>query len=238
MLYFTLVRKMYFVEKTINKLYNNGYTFFLNPKELKEITNHLKKNSYEIYKPYEYSEKNIVYIKEPEIILLEIKTNALLKHQDILGSLFSLKIDDGLFGDIIITNNKYYFYTFKQMKSFFETEFVKIGRNNIKLEEKNLDFFADYTPTYEEMKVITSSLRIDSVIAKVIHTNRDRIKELIKDKMITYNYEILSDGNKLLKPGDTFSVRKCGKYKFDSIVKNTKKNNLILSILKYSDKNY
>ena len=51
---------MYLVEKTINKLNSTGYTYFLNPKDLKEVTNHLKKNSYNIYKPYPDSEKNII----------------------------------------------------------------------------------------------------------------------------------------------------------------------------------
>ena len=237
MLYFRLVKKMYLVEKTLNKLYNNGYTFFLNPKDLKEVTNHLKKNSYEILKSNEYSEKNIIYLKKPEIVLLEIKVNAKLRHQDILGSLFSLKIDDGLFGDILIINGKYYFYTFKEMKTFFEMEFTKIGKNNIKLEEKELNYLDSYEPEFEEMKIITSSLRIDAIIAKVIHTNRDGIKDLIKDKKITYNYELLKNGTKTLKIGDVFSVRKYGKYRFESIEANTKKDNLIIKIFKYNEKN-
>ena len=171
------------------------------------------------------------------MILLEIKTNASLRHQDILGSLFALKIDDSLFGDIIIDNNKYYFYTFKEMKPFFENEFTKVGKNNIKLEEKEIDFLNNYVPKYEEIKIITSSLRIDSVIAKVIHTNRDKIKELIRDKKIIHNYDLLKDGAKNLKIGDNFSVRKFGKFKFDNIISNTKKDNIIINILKYTDKN-
>ena len=51
MLYFTLVKKMYLVEKTINKLYTCGYTFFLNPRDLNEVISHLKKNSYQIFDP-------------------------------------------------------------------------------------------------------------------------------------------------------------------------------------------
>ena len=228
---------MYLIEKTINKLYQSGYTFFLNPKELQDVISHLRKNTYDIYKPYKYSEKNIIYTKKPEIILLEIKTGATLRHQDILGSLFSLKINDNLFGDIIITNNHYYFYTFKNMKTFFEQEFTKVGRNSIELEEKNIDLLDGYEKEFEELEIITSSLRIDSVIAKIIHTNRDSIKDLIKDKKIIYNYEILKDGSKNLKIGDTFSIRKYGKYCFNGILNNTKKDNLIISVLKYSNKN-
>ena len=235
MLYFTLVKKMYLVEKTINKLYTCGYTFFLNPRDLNEVISHLKKNSYQIFKPHKHSEKNIIYTKEPKIILFEIKTNNILRHQDILGSLFSLKIDDGLFGDIIIIRNKYYFYTFENMKDFFKLEFTKIGKSNINLEEKELSLLENYAPKYEMIKIVTPSLRIDSIIAKIIHTNRDKIKELIKDKDIIYNYDLLKNGAKILKVGDVFSIRKHGKYKFDSVITNTKKENLIINILKYTN---
>lgn len=227
---------MYLVEKSINKLYQDGFTFFLNPQELKEITNHLKKHTYSIYKPYANAEKTILYTNGiPDIILFEIKIPISVRHQDILGSLFSLKIDEHLFGDIILFNNHYYFYTFRYMQTFFEMEFTKIKNANIELIERELDILDDYEPLFENIKVIASSLRIDSVIAKVIHTNRDSIKDLIKDKKIVYNYEVLKDGTKNISIGDTFSIRKIGKFKFLEIDGTTKRNNMVLNILKYID---
>ena len=225
---------MYLIEKTINKLYQDGFTNFLNPKDLKDVTNHLKKNTYCIYKPYPFSEKNILYLDEtPKVVLLEIKVGDTIRHQDILGSLYHLGIDDSLFGDIVITNNHYYFYILEIMKPFFEMEFTKIKNLNIKLIERDINLLDDYEPNYDEIQVITSSLRIDSVIAKVIHTNRDEIKDLIKDKKIIYNYDILKDNNKILKEDDVFSIRKIGKFKFDEIIGHTKKDNYVLRILKY-----
>ena len=225
---------MYLIEKTINKLYSDGYTFFLNPKELMEVTKHLKKNSYYIYKPYQDSEKNILYLNdEPEIILLEILIPIKVRHQDILGSLYNLGISDNLFGDIIITDNHYYFYIFKNMKTYFEMEFKKVANSHIELIERDIDLLKDYEPKFEEIKIINSSLRIDSVIAKLVQTNRDEVKEMIKDKKIMHNYDILKDNAKLLQEGDVFSIRKIGKFKFDSIMANTKKDNLVLLIKKY-----
>ncbi len=227
---------MYLIEKNINKLNSLGYTFFLNSKDLKEITNHLKKNSYKIFKPYPDSEKNILYTnKIPEIILYEIKIGIPIHHSDILGTLFSLQIDDSLFGDIIVTNNHYYFYTFKNMQTYFEMEFTKIKNSHIELIQKDLDYLKNYQPNFLELKVITSSLRIDSVLARIIKTNRDNIKDLIKDKKVIYNYEILKDNAKQIKEGDIFSVRKVGKFKFNKVLTSTKKENLIISILQYID---
>ena len=229
---------MYFIEKTINKLYQDGYTFFLNPKELHDITNHLKKNSFNIYKAYNDSEKCIVYQNiMPSIILYEINSPITLKHSDILGTLFSLGIDEHLFGDIIIQNNHYYFYTFKYMNTYFEMEFKKVKNANITLIEKDINLLANYQPDFLELTVINSSLRIDSVIAKIIHSNRDTVKDLIKEKKIIYNYELLTNPTKNINVNDTFSIRKYGKYKFIEIEGNTKKNNLVLKINKYIEKN-
>ena len=121
------------------------------------------------------------------------------------------------------------------MNTYFEMELKKIRNANIKLIEKNIDLLKEYHPNFQEITIINSSLRIDSVIAKIIHTNRDTIKELIKDKKIFYNYELLTNGTKNIQVNDTFSIRKFGKYKFIEIEGNTKKDNLVLKILKYID---
>ena len=225
---------MYLVEKNINKLNNFGSTFFLDPKELKEVTDHLKKNTYEIFKPYIDSERNILYKKDiPEVLLYEIISKKELRHQDILGSIYSLNLDISLFGDIIIIDDRYFIYVLSHIRNTFETDFKKIGNTNIELKEIDLDYLKDYTHEYEELEVIVTSLRIDTVIARIIHTNRDSIKDLIKDKKIIYNYELLKDNSKTIKENDTFSIRKIGKFKYVGIIKNTKSDNYIIKVLKY-----
>ena len=225
---------MYLVEKNINKLNNFSNTFFLDPKELKEVTNHLKKNTYQIYKPYIDSERNIIYKSDiPKVILYEIISKKELRHQDILGSIYALNLDISLFGDIIIEDNKYYIYVLDHIRNTFETDFKKVGNTNIELKELDIDYLKDYTHKYEEIELIVTSLRLDTVIARLIHTNRDSIKDLIKDKSIIYNYELLKDNSKTIKENDTFSIRKIGKYKYIGIVKNTKSDNYIIKIYKY-----
>ena len=225
---------MYLIEKSINKLNNMGHTFFLDPKELKDVTSHLKKNTYNIYKPYIDSERNIIYKTDiPEVLLYEIKAKKELRHQDILGSIYALNLDISLFGDIIIKDNKYYIYVLSLIRNTFETDFKKVGNTNIELVNLDLDYLEDYTHEYEEIELITSSLRLDTVIARLIHTNRDSIKDLIKDKSIIYNYDLLKEGSKTLNIGDTFSIRRIGKFKYIDTIKNTKSDNLIIKIYKY-----
>ena len=67
----------------------------------------------------------------PKVILYEIKCNSLLKHQDILGSIYSLNISSGLFGDILIIDNHYYVYVLDSVRNYFENYFTKIKNSKI-----------------------------------------------------------------------------------------------------------
>lgn len=225
---------MYFVEKNITRLRNYQPTFFLDPKELKEVTSKLKKDEYSIYKPYLDSEKNILYHKnKPEVLLYEIHCNSLLRHQDILGSLYSLNIDKGLFGDILIINGKYYIYILKILQNYFESNFLTIRNSSITLEEVDLSLLENYQREYERIEIIVSSLRIDTIISTICHVPRSSISDMIKKKEIMYNYDYLKSTSILLKENDTFSIKRIGKYKFNGIVKTTKSNHYIVSIYKY-----
>ena len=225
---------MYVIQKNINRLNNGTYTFFLDPKEQKEMISKLKKNEYKIYKPYKDSEKNILYKdRYPEVILYEIKVKKEVRHQDILGSIYSLNIDGGLFGDILIIDGHYYVYILSMLRNYFESNFLMIGHSYIELEEIDVDTFKDYERNYEELEFIVSSERIDTVISSIIHSGRNKIKDLIKDKDIMLNYDYLKDLSNKLKEEDTFSIRRIGKFKYMGIKNKTKSNHLVIKIYKY-----
>ena len=225
---------MYKIDKNYNKLLNGEATNFLNPLEIMDLKGKLKGINYKTYYPFEEAEKIILYInKLPDISLYEIITNNDLRHQDILGSLYNLNIDDSLFGDIIINDNHYYVYINNLIEDYFISNFNKIGKYNISLKKLNLDYLNDYKRKYEEIELIVTSLRIDTVISRIIHTNRDEIKNKMKDKEILLNYDYLKNSSYKLKENDIFSVRKYGKYKFLKVINTTKKDNYIIVVKKY-----
>ena len=51
--------------------------------------------------------------------------------------------------------------------------------------------------------------------------------------MILLNHDLLKNNSYVLKPGDIFSIRRFGKYKYVGVIKNTKKDNYIIKCLKY-----
>ena len=222
------------IEKNLNRL-NNGYpTFFLDPKEQQELKRKLKKNEYNIYYTYKDSEKNIFYKDTlPEVTLYEIKIKRKVRHQDILGSIFSLGITSEVFGDILIIDNKYYVYVLSTFRNYFESNFLKIGNNKIELIELPIDTFKDYERSYERIELIVSSNRIDTIISNITHTGRKQVKEMKKNKEIILNYDFLKDVSYKLKENDIFSIKRIGKYKYIGPIKTTKSGNMIIELQKY-----
>ena len=225
---------MYTIQKNLNRLNNYEPTFFLDPKEQLELKSKLKKNNYKVFSPYKDAEKVIFYNEQlPEVILYEIKSKQEIRHQDILGTMYSLNISSEMFGDIILYNNRYFIYVLKLFQNYFEMNFTKVRNSSIELVQLDLDYLVDYKRSYEEIELIVSSERIDTVISSIIHTNRNVIKDKIKDKEILLNHDLLKNNSYILKPGDIFSIRRFGKYKYIGIIKNTKKDNYIIKCLKY-----
>ena len=225
---------MYKIEKNLNRLYRKEATFFLDPKEQLELSKKLKKEPYQIYKPYPDSEKSIFYIKEePKVILYEIKSKTPLEHREILGTLFSLNITSELFGDIVITNNHYYIYVLESIAPYIKNNLLLIKNSHVELIEVPLETLKEYHKEYEAIEIIASSTRIDTVISRLIQTSRPNIIEKIKNKEIILNYDILKNNSYQLKENDIFSIRRYGKYQYIGIKKETKSKNYIIECKKY-----
>lgn len=225
---------MYFIQKNLTRLNNNQSTFFLDPKELNQVKSKLKMIEYKIYYPYKDSEKNIIYKnKEPEVLLYEIKIKTPVRHQDILGSMYSLNISSELFGDILIIDNRYFIYIHPLVQNYFESNFLNVKNSAVELEQLNISYLKDYERSYEKIELIVSSSRIDTIVASITHTGRNNISDMIKKKEIIVNYDFLKVPSYKLKENDVFSIKKIGKFKFNGILKNTKSNHYVIEILKY-----
>lgn len=225
---------MYLVQKNLTKLRNNQNTGFLDPKELDEVRRNLNKNSYSIFLPYKDSEKNIIYTKnKPNVLLYEIKSKIKLKHQDILGTMYSLNISPELFGDILIIDDRYYIYILDLVRNYFECNFLSVKNSYIELEELDLNYLASYERDFEYLNFIVSSNRIDTVVSSLCRTGRSNINDMIKNKEIMLNYDYLKNSSYKLKEKDVFSIKRVGKFIYNGILKTTKSNNFVIEIKKY-----
>lgn len=224
----------YNIEKIIDSLYNKGYTNFLTGKDLMQVKSKLSKNEYKIYEPFEECSKVILYKKTiPDIKLYKIVSKVELRHQDILGTIFSLGLKEDTFGDITKYQDSFYIFLLPHLVDYFKYNLVEIKNNKIELVEEDIAITDNFKQEYIIKEYIVSSLRIDNVISAITNNSRNQVLDKFLNKEILLNYEEDIKPTRILRENDIFSIRKYGKYKFSKIIKTTKKGGLIIEVLQY-----
>lgn len=224
----------YHIEHIIEKLHREGFTNFVNQKEERELKGKLGKKDYKIYNVFEESPHVLLYKKEvPLINLIKIENTKDLRHQDIMGALCSLGLKEDTFGDIVKYEGDFYVFVLPKIKEYILQSLVEIKKNKIHMKEVDFSLSKHFKQVFQKKEIIVSSLRIDNVASTLTHSSRTTILDKFKNKEIILNYEEECKPTKVLQVGDIFSIKKYGKYKYNGIVKETKKGGFIIEILEY-----
>ena len=224
---------IYTVEKIVEKVLYSNNTNFVEIKYLNRVKKELKNIKYNIYEPFIGATKIILYNKMPNIKIYEIISSNDLRHQDILGTLYSLNISDEMFGDVVIWNNRYFIIILSSIDNYIKSNLTSIRNSKVELIEKDPYYLKDYKQEYEECIIIVPSIRVDVIVSKIINSSRSNALEKIKNGDIYLNYELLTKPTYMLKENDIFSIKKYGKYKFLGEINRTKKGSLVIKYLKY-----
>ncbi len=224
---------IYTVEKIVEKVLYSNSTNFVEIKYLNRVKKELKNVKYNIYEPFIGATKIILYNKMPNIKIYEIVSSNDLRHQDILGTLYSLNISDEMFGDVVIWNNRYFIIILSSIDNYIKSNLMSIRNSKVELIEKDPYYLKDYKQEYEEYIIIVPSTRVDVIVSKIINSSRSNALKKIKNGDIYLNYELLTKPTYMLKENDIFSIRKYGKYKFLGEINKTKKGSLVIKYLKY-----
>ena len=225
------------LDKYYSYLSNNRKTstHFFNSFDIAKITRFLdnKNIEYGVYDKYPFLEKKIIYFGEYDnyITIFKAKKSDKIKHSNILGTLFSLGLTDDVIGDIIVMDDYFYLTTLTRLSSFIKNNLTIINGERIELlEETDIVLNKD---RFLKMKLLVSSMRVDTIVSKITNTNRLKVNSMIKDNIILVNYNTVKSSSLILKNNDILSIRKYGKYIIKNIIGTTKKNNLVLEIEKY-----
>lgn len=224
---------IYTVEKIVEKVLYSNSTNFVEIKYLNRVKKELKNVKYNIYEPFSGATKIILYNKMPNIKIYEIISSNDLRHQDILGTLYSLNISDEMFGDVVIWNNRYFIIILSSIDNYIKSNLMSIRNSKVDLIERDPYYLRNYKQEYEECIIIVPSIRVDVIVSKIINSSRSNALEKIKNGDIYLNYELLTKPTYMLKENDIFSIRKYGKYKFLGEINRTKKGSLVIKYLKY-----
>ena len=142
-----------------------------------------------------------------------------VEHRNILGAVHNLGINFNRFGDIIVLENEVYIFVDEEIADYIAMEFTKAGRVNLDFQRVDLAEVG-IEKKYEDFEIVSSSFRIDSIVAKITNKSRGKVKEFFEQDFIKLNHVILRNGEKTCTTDDIISIRKYGRF----VVKDYRQN--------------
>ncbi|MCR4922450.1 MAG: hypothetical protein K5931_00360 [Lachnospiraceae bacterium] len=201
---------------------------------------------YRLYGGYEMAERKLICFGSEEefgyeakypiavvaVALMNEKFGEKLTHRDYLGALMNLGIKRETLGDIRISGNKAYLFCLDKIRDFIckELTFVKHTRVTAKAVDFNIP---ELQPKIKEESYPVASLRLDVIIAAACKKSRKEVLELFEKCEVTLNGHITTSNSEQLKVGDVFSVRRQGKFIFESIGGNSKRGRTYINLGRY-----
>lgn len=147
-----------------------------------------------------------------------------LTHQQILGSVMATGIERDRLGDIITDGESWQMIVEEHMASYLINHITKIGRSGVQLERIEEEDLVQALEEWEEIVLVTSSLRLDSMVAKVYNISRQRAKEAIRSGQVKVNFTLTDEVDAVLAMSDLVSVRKFGRFSLQAIEGVTRKD--------------
>lgn len=159
-------------------------------------------------------------VEDFELTLLDIrypKKFATISHSQILGSVLGSGIKREKVGDIITDNANWQIFVSNQMSSYIKKEVRKIGNVSISFDNVLLAGMLQSKQQYKVIEETVSSLRIDTLIAKIFHVSREKAKEILDNGYVHINFVVETRTTVELSEQDILSVRKYGRLKLHQI---------------------
>ncbi|MEC9484304.1 MAG: YlmH/Sll1252 family protein [Candidatus Izemoplasma sp.] len=156
---------------------------------------------------------------------------AKLTHPKILGSLMGLEIARDRVGDIIA--EKGLVYVTNDVKDTLRYRLEKIGKSPVHVTE--IDGSAiEKTVSLRPFNIIVSSMRLDVIVAAILHTSRSKSQSFIKNNHVKINHFPTDDSKQMLAIDDILSIHREGRFVIMETLKTTRKGKYLLKIGKYT----
>lgn len=225
-----------------NGLSKNLLTKFLSIEEQKYLQNQKHVHVYfsNIYQQEErrraFLTKETIYQEiDFKITVLEFTYNEKyyqLTHRDCLGALMALGIKRDVIGDIILSS-KNFILVASEMADFIihELRFIKNAAVEVKKSSYQDLLTLDIT-NFMEDKIIVSSYRLDNIVSEVCSISRTKASKMIENQLVKVNGLYKLQGHYRCEFDDILSIRGFGRVIIKEEIKQTRKQNIILRILK------
>jgi Uncharacterized conserved protein, contains S4-like domain len=220
---------------------------FLNPAEQYDTETYMRTHhgdiSYIFDGGYEFAERRLFVLNPDNDICVKsvyIKGSGFntLSHKDYMGAVLGLGIERWCLGDIVVDgdNSGAVIFVTDAICEYIlsgEKPLEYIGRDKVSVKEftPSDDFETDRK--FIEITGVVASSRLDSVVAVIAKTSREKAKTLISGGNVQHNYTPELNNDTPVKSGDMVSVRGHGRFNIKDISQKTKKDKIRLHALKY-----
>lgn len=156
-----------------------------------------------------------------------------LQHRSVMGAVLSLGIRREMIGDIALDGEGAWVLCTAEMAEYICRNLDKIGRFPVVCEQVPLERATIPPRAFEQKEIGVASLRLDVLVAAVLHQARGRAVEAIAAGDVSLNHREVKDSAQKIKEGDVLSVRRCGKFVIERVLGQTKKGRLKVLIKQY-----
>lgn len=147
-----------------------------------------------------------------------------IEHRQILGSMMSLGLKRGKFGDILIEGETIQLFVASEVSEYILMQLESVGRSKVTLKELRLDEAIQMKEQWNEYTTTVSSLRLDVIVAATYNISRQKAQTLIAGGVVKVNWMTIENPSFECKEEDMLSVRGYGRARLSSIEGKTKKD--------------
>ena len=236
-----IFNKMQIAEKTNKIIFTNDFLSPIIWNQISALCENYKIKSFTngIFKDSDRRMLSFSAYDEPSIYpinLLKISNNSkftTLHHKDYLGAIMSLGIKREKLGDLVIKDAFCYAPVCSDISSYIISNLNDIG--NCPCEVSEYDYTMEGLPErqFQEKVIISTSLRLDGMVAAICNVSRNNSVGLISAGKILVNYFQCLKKDKIIRCNDTLTIRGYGKLVIAEIIGSTQKDRLKVAIKQY-----
>ncbi|MCD8120227.1 MAG: YlmH/Sll1252 family protein [Lachnospiraceae bacterium] len=153
-----------------------------------------------------------------------------LTHRDFLGAVLNLGIDRSRVGDIFVQEQTSAWCLLDSRIGAFVCDNLTRVKHTTVHTELSGSLPEDFVIPTESRKGSVASLRIDALIALAFKLSRTQASECIREERVFLQGKLVRSGAETVKPGQIVSLRGQGRFRFEKILGETKKERNFVEI--------
>ena len=157
-----------------------------------------------------------------------------LGHRDYLGGLLSLGLERDVVGDIIPGGaSDAVIFAAETIADFITENFTHAGRDKVTAVRTELPDGFTVTREFEELVLISASMRLDGIVRAFASVSREEAQTLITSGLTAVNYRTETRIDFRVAEGSVISVRGYGKMRLTGCVGETRSGRMRITAEKY-----